>query len=138
MNTIKNQIRPILAMTVAIAISTLVSCKKDEHVPPDINFKTTAGYTAADAIEAVNTPVLFGVDVVKTEDELKTFDVSVSLDGAAANSIQSETISGSEEDGFSRDVAVTTRAVTGTEKYTFTVTDRDGNITQESITLTVQ
>jgi hypothetical protein len=120
------------------ATITIVSCEKDKHVPPNITFKTGAGYTASDATAATSAAILFGVDVEKTEDELNTFDVSVSFDGGTAISIQTEAITGSEEDGFNRDVNVTTRTVAGTEKYTFTVTDRDGNIAQESLTITVQ
>lgn len=128
-------------LVVAVLLSASLafsSCKKDEHIPPNITFKTTAGYTSADATVAQGDAILFGIDVQKTEDELSTFDVSVSFDGGSASSIQTEAISGTEQDGFDRDVNITTRNQAGTEKYTFTVTDRDGNITQKSITLTVQ
>jgi hypothetical protein len=128
------------AMLLAIAIITFISCKKDEHIPPNITFKIAAGYTSADATVDTSAAILFGIDVQKTEDELKTFDVSVSLDGATATSIAGypETLAAADEDGFSRDVAVITRNVAGTEKYTFTVTDRDGNSAQKSVTLMVQ
>src|SRR6185503_8238809 len=136
--TMKNQFRLFSILLLITATITIVSCEKDKHVPPNITFKTAAGYTAADATADTSAAILFGVDVEKTEDELNTFDVSVSFDGGTATSIQTEAITGSEEDCFNRDVNVTTRTVAGTEKYTFTVTDRDGNIAQESLTITVQ
>lgn len=136
----KKQFSLLAAGIMLLAGLTFSSCEKDEHMPPDLTFNTAAGYTSTDVTVGLSAAVLFGVQVEKTEDELKTFDVSVSLDGGTAASITGypETISGSEEEGFNRDVAITTRNQAGTETYTFTVTDRDGNITQESITLTVQ
>jgi len=136
MNTVKVKLT-VLSLLLLTSV-TLFSCKKDEHVPPELTFKNAAGYTSADATAGTTAPILFGVDVTKTEDELSTFDVSVSIDGGTPQSILSEAITGSEEDGFSRDIHVTTGTVAETEKYTFTVSDRDGNITQESITITVQ
>ena len=141
MNTmLKSKFKTMAAILLLLTSVTIFSCEKDEHTPPNIDFKTGTGYTSADATVGQSEAVLIGVNVEKTEDELSTFDVSVSLDGAANQSIAGypETIGASEEDGFSRDITVTTRAQAGTEKYTFTVTDRDGNITQEAITLTVQ
>jgi hypothetical protein len=83
--------------------------------------------------------VLFGIIAEKTEDELLTFDVSVAYDGASStNSILNEDVFSTGADGFDKDVKVGTRLQAGTEKYTFTVTDRDGNIAQKSVTLTVQ
>ena len=138
MNTTK--VKLTVAGLLLLTTVTLFSCEKDEHVPPELTFKNAAGYTSTDATVGTSQAVLFGVDVTKTEDELSTFDVSVSVNGAAATPVSGypETITGSEEDGFSRDIPVTTGSAAGTEKYTFTVSDRDGNITQESITLTVQ
>jgi hypothetical protein len=78
------------------------------------------------------------VDVTKTEDELCTFDVSVSIDGGTPQSILSEAITGSEEDGFSRDIPVTTGTVAETEKYTFTVSDRDETSLRNRLRLHVQ
>jgi len=142
MNTmLKSKFKTMAAVLLLLSVVvTIFSCKKDEHTPPDVTFKTGTGYTSTDATVGQSEPILFGVNAEMTEDELSTFDASVSFDGATPTSIAGypETISGTDEEGFSRDIPVTTRAVTGTEKYTFTVTDRDGNITQEFLTLTVQ
>jgi hypothetical protein len=46
------------------------SCKKGDEDPmilPAINFKTTAGYTSADATVAKNASVLIGINAAKSE-----------------------------------------------------------------------
>lgn len=53
-------------------------------------------------------------------------------------SIFSETLSGSNGDNYTKDITITTRNIAGTEKYTFTVVNRDGLRNSVSLTLTVQ
>lgn len=114
------------------------SCKKDEHTPPTVTFKTGGIYTSADAAVGMNDTLTVGVTVAKEEDELNTFNVSYAYDGASSTTTKSnETLPAADEDGFSRDVQIITRNVAGTELWQFTCTDKDGNITTKSITLTV-
>jgi len=123
-----------LAVTLAV-----VSCEKDKHVPPDVSFKTGTGYTAADATVAQGVAIMVGFVADKTEDELKTFNVSHAFDGATTTTTDTTiTLTSAQEDHYENDYMFTTRSQAGTEKYTFTITDRDGNISQKSLTLTVQ
>ena len=46
-------------------------------------------------------------------------------------------LTGSQGDNLETDVVITTRDQAGTEKYTFTVTNRDGIINQVVVVLTV-
>ena len=126
-----------VAATLAL---TLSACEKDEGKLPDIAFKTGVGYTSADATVAKGAPVLVGITADKTEDKdvLKTFTVSVSYDGGAATETLTQTLTGSEGDHYETDVPITTRNQAGTEKYTFTVVNRDGLTNSVSLTLTVQ
>ena len=130
----------ISAITI-ISISLLFfsSCEKDKMVPPTIDFTTGAGYTAADAHIALNTAFKIGVDAKRTEDkdDLKTFTVTRSYDGAAATNVDNVTLTTAQAAEFTKDYNFTTRNMAGTEKYTFTVTNRDGLITTKSITITV-
>lgn len=118
----------------------LSSCEKDEGKLPAISFKTGAGYTFEDKIVAKNSVVLVGIDAAKTEDKdvLKTFDVSRGYDGAAVTSFINESLTGAQGDNYSRDVSITTRNQEGTEKYVFTVINRDGLINNVTLVLTVQ
>jgi hypothetical protein len=115
------------------------SCEKDKMVPPTIDFLTGAGYTSADAHIALNTNFKIGVDAKRTEDkdDLKTFVVTKSYDGGTASTIDEVTLTSAQAGEFTKDYVVTTRNIAGIEKYTFTVTNRDGLITTKSITITV-
>jgi hypothetical protein len=80
-----------------------------------------------------------GIIATKTEDEMKTFNVSYAYDDSTTTKTAlSVPLSGSQEDSYTADFTIVTRTQTGTEEWSFTITDRDGNITTKSITLTVQ
>jgi iron complex outermembrane recepter protein len=60
-------------------------------------------------------------------------------DGATTTTtFQTFSITGNEQQHYDKDVTFTTRARSGTEKWIFTITDKDGNIAQEQIILTVK
>ena len=124
---------------IAIGVILFSSCKKDEMIPPTIDFTTGTGYTSADAHIALITAFKIGVDAKRTEDkdDLKTFVVTVSYDGGAEATIDNVALTSAQAGEFTKDYDLTTRNVAGTEKYTFTVTNRDGLITSKSITVTV-
>ena len=142
MNSIQffnQRVRAILIA--AVLVISVASCKKEEdaHVPPDVQFKTGTGYTSDDATVAAGDSVLVGIIATKTEDELKTFNVSYAYDGATSTTTAFNLpLSGSQEESYTTDYTIATRSQAGTEKWSFTITDRDGNITTKSITLTVQ
>lgn len=141
MNT-KSIFKFFTMLFVALSIVAYYSCKGDEDkkTPPTIELESGAGLTNADATVAQGDSVHVGVHAERTEDELNTFDVSVFYDGASTStSIHNEALSGSEsDDGFDRDIDFAVRNQAGSEKYVFTVTDKDGNISTQSFTLTVQ
>lgn len=128
-----------LILIAVLAVCSFSSCEKDEMIPPTIDFVTGAGYTSADSHIALNTNFKIGVDAKRTEDkdDLKTFVVTRSYDGGAETTIDNVTLSAAQGAEFTKDYDLTTRNVAGTEKYTFTVTNRDGLITTKSITVTV-
>ena len=115
------------------------SCEKDEMIPPTIDFTTGSGYTSADSHIALSTDFKIGVTAKRTEDkdDLKTFVVTVSYDGGAETTIDNVTIPAAQAGEFTKDYDLTTRNAAGSEKYSFTVTNRDGLITTKAITITV-
>jgi len=131
--------RPLFITPLVLFVMLITSCEKDKMIPPTLDFITGAGYTSADAHIALNTAFKIGVDAKRTEDkdDLKTFTVTRSYDGAAATTIDNVTIGSAQAAEFTKDYNLTTRNTAGTEKYTFTVTNRDGLITTKSITVTV-
>ena len=128
---------PALALTI---LTSLASCEKDEGKLPNIAFKTGTGYTSADKSVGKNEAIKIGIQASKAEDKdvLKSFNSSVILDGGTLTTLQNITLSGTEGDNYSVDVPITTRNQAGTEKYSFTVTNRDGLTNTISLTLTVQ
>lgn len=135
MKSIK-KIFPVIAVVTLIAL-TFTSCEKDEHVQPDLEFKTGTGYTSADAAVGQGETVLVGIIADKTEDELKTLNVSVAYDGSSTVTQDNFTLTGAEEEHYETDYTITTRSQAGTERWVFTITDRDGNIASVEFTLTV-
>ncbi len=128
---------PVLILSVLIFFSA--SCKKDEGKLPNIAFKTGGIYTSTDTPVSRGAVVTMGITASKAEDKdvLKTFDASRVYDGGAPESFFSETLSGSNEDNYNKDITITTRNMAGTEKYTFTVVNKDGLKNSVRLTLTV-
>jgi hypothetical protein len=132
-------IRNSFITLITTAVFLMSSCEKDKMIPPTIDFTTGAGYVSADGHLAVNTNFKIGVTAKRTEekDDLKTFVVTRSYDGGAVTTIDNVTIPSAQAGEFTTEYPLTTRNQNGTEKYTFTVTNRDGLITTKSITITV-
>lgn len=130
----------LLCCAVAALALAFAACEKDAGKLPAIQFKTSAGYTSADVTVAKGTAILVGIVADKTEDKdvLKSFNLSASFDGAAAVSVATIALSGAEGDHYEVDLPIVARNQAGTEKYTFTVTNRDGLTNQVSLTVTVQ
>ena len=135
----KQIINRINLAIITILLLTISSCEKDKGILPDISFKAGAGYTSADASIAKNTPFLVGVNAARTEDKdvLKTFNASVSFDGGASTTIYNEVLTTTQGDNYTHDLSLTTRNQSGTEKYSFTITNRDGLINTITMTITV-
>ncbi|MCB0667446.1 MAG: hypothetical protein KDC80_16575 [Saprospiraceae bacterium] len=124
-----------------VSLCLLVSCEKDEGILPDIHFKTGGNYISSDMTLPGGSSVLIGIEAAKTEDKdvLKKFNISKSIDGATPVTIYDQDLSGSEGDNYSYDFNTTIDTVSSQmEKYTFTVTNRDGLVNQVSLTLTVE
>lgn len=117
----------------------IVSCKKDAHTPPDMSFTTGSTYVSGDKTVPQDTTIKVGITATKTEDELNTYNVSYAYDGATTTTTyQTFELTKDDEESYSKVVSITTRSVAGTEKWSFTITDKDGNTTTKDITLTVQ
>src|ERR1044072_2881424 len=104
-----------LVMAVALIAVSFSSCKKeqDAHVPPDMSFKTTAGYTSADATITQGDSILVGVIVTKTEDDLRTFNVSYSYDGGTSATNSNYTMTSAEYTGYNHDYTIHSRNQAG-------------------------
>lgn len=119
----------------------LVSCNKDEGKLPNIAFKAGAGYISTDSSVAGGTNISIGINASKSEDNdvLKKINISKSVNGTAASSVFDKDLTGTEGDAYTYDYSTTLDTNKGqTNKYIFTVTNRDGLTNQVALTLTVK
>ena len=125
-----------LLLLAAVSISASCNKNKDKMIPPELHFKTDAGYTYADCTLTTNDTITVGVNAAKTEgkDLLTRFVVAQSLDGASSTTWYQESFN---NDTYTKDLTIITRNVAGTEKYTFTIINRDGLVTSLNLMLTV-
>lgn len=132
-------IKPIILLLITI---TFLNCKKkkvDPHVPPDVVLKTGTKFITADVTLPKQDTVWVGITATKTEDNLKSYNVSYAYDGASTTTtFFNYLMTTSEYESYSKDIQIITRNQSGTEKWIFSIVDRDGNITQKTILITVQ
>ena len=130
----------LLFIFLPIAIIS-IACKKqnDPHIPPDVVFKTGGNYTSTDLTVGLEDTLTIGIVATKTEDDMKSYNVSYAYDGSTTTTtFYNYLLDATEYTSYSHDIDITTRNQAGTERWVFSIVDRDGNITQKTINLTVQ
>lgn len=133
--------KSLFKVLVPAAMLLLSSCEKDEGKLPIISFKTGGTYISSDATITGGTTILMGIEASKSEDRdvLKKFNISRSVNGGAETSLQDKSLSSSEEDTFSTDFNFTLDTTKGqTNKFIYTITNRDGLTNQVALTVTVK
>lgn len=125
-------------LIIAIMSVSFASCEKDAGKLPNIAFKTGTGYTSADATVGKNAAVLIGINASKAEgkDVITKFTITKSVNSGAANTVYTQDVTNG--DSFDYDYSLTTDSTAQTDKYTFTVVNKDGITNNVSLTLTVQ
>lgn len=129
--------KPILLSAICAIVLMAASCKKetDPRVHPSLTFKTGSGYVAVNDTVAQQDTLKIGAVIDKTEDPLISLNITRTYDTDPSVSLQDVSLAGNEH--FEYDFQLITRAQAGLERYTFSVLDRDGNITTKTIALTV-
>src|SRR6185503_15769885 len=117
-------------------------CKKkkvDQHIPPDVTLKSGPKFITSDCTLPKQDTVWIGITATKTEDDLKSYNLSYAYDGASSTTtFFTYYLTSSEYNSYSKDLQIITRNQNGSEKWIATIVDRDGNITQKTIVITVQ
>ncbi len=122
-------------------VAFICSCEKDKGNLPNISFKTGGIYTAKDTSLTAGTALNIGITASKAEDKdvLKMFNISKSVNGAAATTVFSKDLTGTEGDSYSYDFVSLVDTTKGQiDKFTFTVTNRDGLTNQVLLKVTVK
>lgn len=127
-------------LILALCASIFSSCKEeDEGDELHIQFITDSGNVYSDTTLPGGSNVTIGIEAEteKPQDPIISFNVSESVNGAADSTIHQET--GLDDTAISYQNIYTIGTVSGnTNKYTFTITNRDGINKQVSLTVTVQ
>lgn len=124
---------------IVLLLVIYIGCEKEDETAATIEFKTGIGYTSQDTAVAKGSSLIVGIIATKAEDNLKSYNVSVSYDGASNTiTVQNFAISSDENTLYDKDVNFMVRNQAGTEKYYFTVVDVDGNIVQKMLTFTIK
>jgi len=126
------------ALTIIGITIITASCKKDKdkQIPPEISFKTAAGYTYNNSTVTTNDTLLVGITAKKTEDKdlLTRFVATQKYDAGSTTTLINESFN---QDAYSKDMQIITRSTPGTETYTYTIINRDGLTATKTLVLTV-
>lgn len=134
----KHIIKSIVALSIVALIS---SCAKDPGKDPYIKFISAPGYTSADATLPKGSNIIIGISAQKAESEdvLKKFNISKTVNGSASSTIFDKDLSGTEGDDYTYTYSTKLDTVSGqTNDFIFTVTNRDGLTNQVSLKVTIQ
>ena len=134
----------IKLMAFVAVFATLTACGKDDPEPtgtkPAIEFRTGPAYTTQDVTYPGGTIVVLGTIATRTEDDdpLKEYQVTESVNGAAATTVFTKTLTGTEEEIYYYNTTRTIGTTSGeTRKLTFKVTSEKGLSNEVSLTVTV-
>ncbi|MDB9882335.1 hypothetical protein OAD66_04285 [Bacteroidia bacterium] len=100
---------------------------------PTLDFLGGASYVDEDASFTSGTEFTMAITATHSSN-IKSFTVTKEVNGGAAEILVDSTMSTKSISKF--EVTDTTEAIAGNEVYTFTVSDKDGNSTSKSITIT--
>lgn len=125
----------------SLSMLSLASCEKDEGKLPAISFVTGGSNISEDKTLDKGASFTIGIKAEKTEKEdvLKQFNITRAINGGTGTSVFTKSLSGSEGDLYTYNYTGTMDTSSGQKnKYTFTITNRDGLVNQVSVTLTVR
>lgn len=131
--------RPAFLCAALLAFGMLPSCTKDGddevYAPASIVFRTDAGYTFTnDTLDAGDT-VHLGVIINEGSEPLRTFYAHFADNGGPAQLFDSLPMSAFP---FVYDTSIVLNDTPGSEKWTFTAQEENGDRTQRILTLVTQ
>ncbi|HWB63115.1 MAG TPA: hypothetical protein VG603_06365 [Chitinophagales bacterium] len=125
----------VIGATMMGLLMNLASCEKDKGTPPTISLISAPGYISKDTTLSAGTPFLIGVNSALAEegDVLKTMNLSLSVNGGADSTIENVNIPSAYQSVYTQTDSFT--AVSTKEKFTYTVTNRDGITNSVNVTI---
>jgi hypothetical protein len=127
-----------LIIILSVAVLLVYSCQKDPHTPPKMSVRFLNGTDVQDTTLKKDSSITVNVKATKTEDELRTINVSDVKNGGASATFQNVTLSSAQYTDYQGNFTLPTGASGDKTQWLFTVTDKDGNITTKSFTITAK
>ena len=127
-----------LAIMILSGLFLTTGCTKDQSEigkSADITFRMDSSYTWRDDTLPLSDTLHIGVIATKGSNTLRSLFVHVAYDNGPAVRQDSVHI---DSNPFNFEKTVVTRDQAGTEKWTFSVVENNGDITKRSLTFTVQ
>jgi hypothetical protein len=137
---LRPMLRPIVVFAALASLTMLLGCAKETTSSDDseaayIAFAVDTGYAYQDMAADTSDTLHVRMTATRGTDPIVRFRLNVAYDGGAAVTTDSLVIESSPF-VFERDLV--TRGQAGSEKWTFTVWENDGDRTIRSFTLSVQ
>jgi len=128
----------IMASVLGLLLLLGGGCTKDQSdvgTAADITFRMDSGYTWQDDTVPLSDTLHIGVIATKGSNTLRSLFVYVTYDNDPIVRKDSVHV---DSDPFNFEKTVVTRDQAGKEKWTFSVVENNGDITNRSLTFTVQ
>jgi|GEM_PF-923979 len=129
-------IHVVLAMAAALLL--LPSCQKEDDDGPtsaSIVFNSDSGFVYASETVGMEDTLNVGVIITSGDSKMQTVKVLASFDGAAVITVDSFPV---DTEIFEFQKTIITRAVPGTEEWTFWMQQYNGDIYRRALTFTVE
>ena len=139
MNATRSALAAYGILKVLAVLIMLPGCQKEDDDDPSnkvtMAFSTDSGYVYMNDTVATEDTLPVAVTITEGDDRLVTFKVLASFDGAAEVTVDSLPISG---ETFTFEKRIITRAVPGTEQWTFWAQENDGDTYRRALTFLVE
>jgi hypothetical protein len=129
------KIKYLVLIVLAGTTMFISSCSKDKNTTPTITFIGGTGYTSANATVAPSTTIKVGINAAKGPDgaNLKQYKIERVFNNNVTLVFDTNTIS---SENYTKTAMITTKSVAGTEKFKFTIYDKDGNTAEIEFDIT--
>jgi hypothetical protein len=107
---------------------------------PNISYKTGGVYISSDVALTPTSVLVVGINAIKTQENevLTKFNLSKSVNGGSATTVFEANLTGADGDFYSHDyIEVIAGNVGDINRYTFTITNKDGITNQLTLKVTI-
>ena len=130
-----------LSSIIIIILAIFASCGKDQGLLPFLEFSKTGDNIYKDTLLDKGSSFTISLKSYKAEDAdvLKKFNINKIVNASAGVSVFSKDLTSTEADTFKYSFTSKLDTIAGQKnKFVFTITNRDGLVKQDSLTITTK